>query len=437
MVTMASSRRSPMTTTVARLSTATSNLAPCVAKVNILCTPALLQSTRQHIASSTTSLPNDEGDDELVATAVYTLSLAMFWVPAIIANCLLCVVIRHSRRLQSTTNYFVMSMSTSDLLLSTLYLPLFVASLPRFASQQLISSGTCKCLALMEHILPASVLFVLVGICIDRFYTIIYPLSFKVTRGRAKRMIGTCWTLALTLSCAFLFLYDIDDVNYSFSTPRCGGGGGRWTVACLAIIYFAVVYITPMCILIYGYTRIFRYIWRVNTRWRFQRTTNAVTPAKAAMVKLIICVTCACLLLLYPFGLHQLVADVPSVHPREAGKWTVVWFYYASTVVKPGLYLAGNATFRRGCREVLCCWSSRCYRRSAYAITKATIFSRVHHVGFMVDNAPSAVSSPVMRTGAATTSSGDSPSRVFNRASKLMTSKWPLAVREGTSMTYM
>lgn len=377
------------------------------------------------------------GVTDIASFVVYLFTLGLFWLPTIITNWLVCVVIRRSRRLQSTTNYFVMSLSTSDLVLSLIFLPLFVATLPHFEDDvALLNTGTCKSLALLEHLLPASVMFVFVCILVDRFYTIIYPLSFKVTRGRAKRLIMSSWGVALVLSLAFPFLYDVEPADVT-GDVRCLGrpkSSADWTIVVFALIFFIAVYVIPTLLLTYGYTRVFRYIWRIDGSWRFQRTTHAVTPAKAAMVKLIISVTTVSLLLLWPFGVIQLLGDLSSdVHASvegQAARWTVVWVYYASAGAKPAFYLVGNANFRRGCREVMCCWSSRCYRRSAYAITKVSIFSRAHHVGIV--DASNAVTSP---TG--NTTSRESPSRAFNRASKLVTSNWPLSVRDGISSTYI
>ena len=365
--------------------------------------------------------------------AIFLFSLGIFWLPSIIINVLVCVVIHRSRRLQSTTNYFVISLSVSDLLVSTVYLPLFIVMQPYFSN--LLTTSTCKCLALVEHILPATVFFIFTSISIDRFYTIIYPLSFKVTRGRAKQMICISWVISCVVAFPFAYFYDV--FNFDNDTANSGGricGGQKsgkdneWTVTIFAMINFVAVYLSPALIMVYSYTHVFRYIWRIDGRWKFQRTTHAVTPAKASMVKLIISVTLICLILIIPFGVLQLVRDVTSTFTVSAFKtdalWTVVWFYHASAAVKPALYLVGNSNFRRGCREVMCCWSTRCYRRSAYAITKASIFSRGNHIG-------------VVDASNGTATAGDSPTRVFNRASKLMTSNWPLSAKDGTSSTYI
>ena len=55
----------------------------------------------------------------------------------------------------------------------------------------------CKFVRYVQFVVPCSTIAVLVSICVDRFYTIIYPLSFKVSRTGAKRMIVGSWILAL------------------------------------------------------------------------------------------------------------------------------------------------------------------------------------------------------------------------------------------------
>ena len=53
----------------------------------------------------------------------------------------------------------------------------------------------CKFVRYVQFVVPCSTIAVLVSICVDRFYTIIYPLSFKVSRTGAKT--NDSWKLDL------------------------------------------------------------------------------------------------------------------------------------------------------------------------------------------------------------------------------------------------
>jgi 7 transmembrane receptor (rhodopsin family) len=59
--------------------------------------------------------------------AAETGVLVMVWVVAVLGNTLVCIVINRSRRLQSTTNYFVVSLAAADLVLSLIVCPFAAA----------------------------------------------------------------------------------------------------------------------------------------------------------------------------------------------------------------------------------------------------------------------------------------------------------------------
>jgi len=78
---------------------------------------------------------------------------------------LVCLVIHRSRRLQSTTNYFVISLAAADLLLSVVVMPFAL-------TQELAEVGldvafwppasTCKFIRFCQQLVPASTSFVFV-----------------------------------------------------------------------------------------------------------------------------------------------------------------------------------------------------------------------------------------------------------------------------------
>ena len=115
--------------------------------------------------------------------ATEAASLVLLWLLTVLGNLLVCLVIYRSRRLQSTTNYFVVSLAASDLGVALAVMPWLLGSV--LAGRWVFGYGLCKLVRFAQVVLPASTMYVLASICVDRFYTIIYPLSFKVRRGVA------------------------------------------------------------------------------------------------------------------------------------------------------------------------------------------------------------------------------------------------------------
>ncbi|XP_016110165.1 probable G-protein coupled receptor 19 [Sinocyclocheilus grahami] len=133
------------------------------------------------------------------------LVFGVFWVISVLGNSLVCLVIHRSRRTQSTTNYFVVSMACADLLLSLACAPLVLLQVS--AGHWPLTAAACKAVRYLQHLCPGVQVYVLLSICVDRFYTIVYPLSFKVSREKAKRMILASWLFDAAFVSPCLFFY--------------------------------------------------------------------------------------------------------------------------------------------------------------------------------------------------------------------------------------
>ncbi|XP_074660414.1 putative G-protein coupled receptor 19 [Tubulanus polymorphus] len=286
--------------------------------------------------------------------------LCLLWAAALLGNGLVCVVIYRSRRLQSTTNYFVVSLACADIVLVTACAPFLIGQLVRRA--WIFGSVVCKAMRFAQFAGPASTMTILVSICVDRFYSILYPLCFKVTRGRAKKMIIFSWFLTIVVSCPTLYFFKVVPV-----TATAAGDEARYICVTyiapdLAGMFYTVIivlveYVLPIVILLFGYTRVFNYIWSMGVGGRtVQRTTNSIPRAKVKMIKMILIMNIAIVTLLGPFYMLQLWHTFAPTRRRTSVDPTVYvavwWMVLSGGVAKPLVYVLYNSNFRRGCREV-------------------------------------------------------------------------------------
>ena len=355
-----------------------------------------------------------EEDQKGYQRAIELSVLVIVWTLSVFGNILVCLVIYRSRRVQSTTNFFVVSLAISDLLMSILCVPMIASRIA--VSRWIIGSAMCRLVRFIQFFVPTTVNFILLCVCIDRFYTIIYPLSFKITRGTAKHMIACCWLLAF-LCCSFCL--------YFFGTKPALDGSGKelcptyiqndsWpgiTYGCIIILF---TYAIPSLFLLIVYGRIFRYIWRAGTGRRIQRTMNPVPRTKVKMVKMLMIVTILNTGLTSPYFITHIWYTLSSaiyVHPILF----IASFecLYLTTLIRPIIYLLCNTNFRRGCKEVFCMSTMKCYRSNTYAITTASHIGKKNHVGIM----------PLEGM----TNGFHSPTRVFNRSSLAEKTAWPMA----------
>ncbi|XP_036037552.1 probable G-protein coupled receptor 19 isoform X1 [Onychomys torridus] len=309
-----------------------------------------------------------------VATA--SIFFGALWLFSIFGNSLVCLVIHRSRRTQSTTNYFVVSMACADLLISVASTPFVVLQFT--TGRWTLGSAMCKVVRYFQYLTPGVQIYVLLSICIDRFYTIIYPLSFKVSREKAKKMIAASWILDAAFVTPVFFFYGSGwDSHCNYFLPP------SWEGTAYMVIHFLVGFVIPSVLIILFYQKVVKYIWRIGTDGRtLRRTMNIVPRTKVKTVKMFLLLNVVFLFSWLPFHVAQLWHPHEQDYKKSSLVFTAVtWVSFSSSASKPTLYSIYNANFRRGMKETFCMSSMKCYRSNAYTITTSSRMAKRNYVG--------------------------------------------------------
>ncbi|XP_012732202.2 probable G-protein coupled receptor 19 [Fundulus heteroclitus] len=302
--------------------------------------------------------------------AVLSLVFGVLWLVSVLGNALVCLVIHRSRRTQSTTNYFVVSMACADLLMSLGWAPFVLLQV--VGGQWPLSAAACKVVRYLQHLCPGVQVYVLLSISVDRFYTIVYPLSFKVSREKAKKMILASWLFDAAFIAPCFFFYGPAESHCEFFLPD------SWGSITYAAVHLLVGFLLPVGLIVSFYQRVVRYIWRIGADGlTVRRTMNIVPRTKVKTIKMFLMLNSVFFLTWTPFYVAQLW------HPKEDLLFftTVAWICFSSTASKPTLYSVYNANFRRGMRETFCMSSMKCYRSNAYTITASSRMAKKNYVG--------------------------------------------------------
>ncbi|KFP80854.1 putative G-protein coupled receptor 19, partial [Acanthisitta chloris] len=341
--------------------------------------------------------------------AAASMVWGVLWLLSIFGNFLVCLVIHRSRRTQSTTNYFVVSMACADLLTSVGSAPFLLLQLAY--GRWMLGNGMCKLVRYIQYLIPGVQIYVLLAIGVDRFYTIVYPLSFKVSREKAKKMILGSWLCGALLASPACFLYSTNSQHHcNFFLPD------SWQGAVYSIIHLLVVFFIPSLFIILFYQKVVKYIWRIGTDgMTVRRTTNIVPRTKVKTIKMFLILNSVFLLSWLPFYMVQLW------HPRETDYrksslvfLVITWISFSSSASKPTLYSVYNANFRRGMKETFCMSAMKCYRSNAYTITTSSRIAKKNHVG--IADIPATAKSVTK----------DSTYDAFNREAKERKLAWPI-----------
>ena len=131
-----------------------------------------------------------------------------------IGNLLVCLAIARERKLQNTTNYFLMSLAIADCLVAILVMPMGMVAevLGRFP----LSHSACVIFATMDVLCCTSSIWHMSTMSMDRYFTIRFP--FRYGRNKTRRImllkIIAVWAISVAISSPVFVLgiYDAKNV---------------------------------------------------------------------------------------------------------------------------------------------------------------------------------------------------------------------------------
>ncbi|OWK62494.1 putative G-protein coupled receptor 19 [Lonchura striata] len=246
--------------------------------------------------------------------AAASMAWGALWLISVLGNFLVCLVIHRSRRTQSTTNYFVVSMACADLISSMGSAPFLLLQLS--SGRWMLGSGVCRLVRYIQYLTPGVQIYVLLAISVDRFYTLIHPLNLRVSKEKAKRMTLVSWLCGALFASPAYFLYGSrSDHHCNFFLPSSCLG------AASGVIHLSVLLLLiPSLLIIHCYQKLFTCIWRSGTEdTGGRRTMNLVSRRKVKTVKIFFIFVLDFLLFCLPSswraGYHQLAHNSLGLRP--------------------------------------------------------------------------------------------------------------------------
>ncbi|KAM4600436.1 dopamine receptor D2 like [Polymixia lowei] len=136
----------------------------------------------------------------------YAVLLVLVIFCVVFGNVLVCVAVSRERALQTTTNYLIVSLAVSDLLLATLVMPWGVYL--EVVGEWRFSLIHCDILLTLDVMMCTASILNLCAISIDRYTAVAMPMLYNTrysSRRRVAVMIAVVWFLSFAISCPLLF----------------------------------------------------------------------------------------------------------------------------------------------------------------------------------------------------------------------------------------
>lgn len=126
------------------------------------------------------------------------LSYLLIFMVGVLGNSLTCAVILRYKVMQTPTNYYLLSLAVSDLLVLLLGMPLELYDMQQ-NYPSVLGEGACYFkIFLFETVCFASILNV-TALSVERYVAVVHPLKVKylATRAHVKRVILVLWGLSM------------------------------------------------------------------------------------------------------------------------------------------------------------------------------------------------------------------------------------------------
>ncbi|XP_015914699.1 probable G-protein coupled receptor No18 [Parasteatoda tepidariorum] len=205
------------------------------------------------MSSPTPTTPLDEYPTNLSLLDISLIViLTIIILITILGNTLIITAVATTRRLRTVTNYFVVSLAASDLLVGLLVMPFAVVK-EVTDGLWLFGQVACELWVSLDVMLCTASILNLCCISLDRYFAITQPLAYAVKRSvrLALIMIGIVWLVSAVITCPPMFGWHDRGTNQNDTQCAYIADQGYVVYSALGSFYI------PAFIMVYVYWRIF------------------------------------------------------------------------------------------------------------------------------------------------------------------------------------
>ena len=138
------------------------------------------------------------GEESGVEYFALALALGIVMLLAIFGNIMLIVTICRTPSLRTRTNTFILNQACADVGVALLCMPFSIITC--FTRDWVFGDSLCQVNGFMNILFEASSLFTLTAISIEKYFSIVKPMTVVITTRLAFTMVAMTWLTALALA---------------------------------------------------------------------------------------------------------------------------------------------------------------------------------------------------------------------------------------------
>ncbi|KAK3595495.1 hypothetical protein CHS0354_021592 [Potamilus streckersoni] len=343
-----------------------------------------------------------------VLVLVITLYILVILL-AVLGNVLVIWTVWRNSHMHTVTNYYIVNLAISDLLVSTLVNPLKLLEYTGDCRWQIFKADElCGFLSYLLPIFVFASILTLVAISLERYYAIVHPLSaMRInSKSRTRKIIALTWLIPMIVAFPFVFsqsyAFTIDSEYGSLSRQICNdrfdeidvlmygtNRRGQFRKGYFLFLFF-VLYLLPVIIILTTCLRIacslLQPIVMENTIIGRKESSRRHEENKRKVARMIIVVAFAFILSWSPQYVVSVISQLQTrSFLRESNfLFTMLMTHlcgFINSCINPFIYTAMSDKFRRSFRQIarqlMCCCSSRAIPYYQQSVTRSS-----HHYVF-------------------------------------------------------
>ena len=266
---------------------------------------------------------------------ISSIGITVLMLVSLSGNALVCLAVYQSKQLQSSVNYFVVSLAFSDILVGLISMPLWLTfELTKFEGlpAAIHPDALVKGWTFIDILSGVASISNLVAISFERYFSIKSPLSHRMCMLHSYVVLNTLavWIYSAIVSSVYIGIWS-----------------WKWKVLLTAIIGFAL----PLCFILFSYLNVFLIVRKIPPNVISRQENHTVTRTLCILVTaFVVCWA--------PF----FTVSIVTIHCYSCNAYVlrqqwirsiVIWLHYLNSCCNPFLYCIFNAYYKDAFKAVL------------------------------------------------------------------------------------
>ncbi|XP_035670156.1 neuropeptide FF receptor 2-like [Branchiostoma floridae] len=285
---------------------------------------------------------------------ILVISYFVVFILCVVGNSLVCFIVAKIPRMRTVTNYFILNLAASDILVAVFCMPFTLVD-------NIIIGGFCYPLPFQVGSYR-SFIQALMEVA-EEYYAIVYPTTTTFTGRITLYVTAGVWMLSLLLMIPQVLLIRENAwvENGQVILTLCQETSAFWRKIYTTVL-FICCFIIPLTVIMYLYAQIGLAVWFKPTPGGDKATDEAKAVSlqrKMKVIKMLLTVVVLFALSWLPIHVITMINDYGSLSPDQLDVlWIYVypachWLIYLNSAINPIIYGFFNQNFRAAFRTLM------------------------------------------------------------------------------------